>query len=95
MKSTYYIILFLSLHIINANASDNLIGVYQKFISPINQSTCQSYPSCSKYGKLSIKKHGFYGVLLTADRLNRCGHDTHKSNKIIVGQSIKNYDPVP
>ena len=80
---------------INASASDNLINLYQKFISPINQSTCQSYPSCSKYGKSALKKHGLYGVLLTADRLNRCGHDTHKCNKIIVGQSIKNYDPVP
>ena len=69
--------------------------LWQKFISPINQSTCQSYPSCSRYGKLAIKKHGFHGILLTADRLNRCGHDTHQYTKIIVNQSIKNYDPVP
>ncbi len=91
----YIIIISILFVTVNADSSSNLISIYQKFISPINQSTCQSYPSCSRYGKLAIKKHGFHGILLTADRLNRCGHDTHQYTKIIVNQSIKNYDPVP
>ena len=95
MKKTYYIFLCILFSLISADSASNLINIYQKFISPINQSTCQSYPSCSNYGKQAIKKHGSYGILLTADRLNRCGHDTDKYTKIIVNQSIKNYDPVP
>ena len=77
-----------------ASASNTLIKFYQKYLSPINQSTCQSYPSCSRYAMQAIEKHRFLGFLMTADRLNRCGHDIHLYERIIIDNSIKNYDPV-
>ncbi len=99
------IILLLSTNLILSNnnknqfankvtASNTLISIYQKYISPINQSTCQSYPSCSRYSMQAIERHGLWGFLMTADRLNRCGHDMHLYEKIIIGNTIKNYDPV-
>ena len=80
----------------NKSASSILINFYQNHISPINQSKCLSYPSCSAYSKEAINRYGFYGFLLTADRLNRCGHDLNKvEKKIIINNSVKYYDPVP
>ncbi len=36
-------------------------------------SSCQFYPSCSKFSKKSIKRYGFFkGILATTDRLTRC-----------------------
>lgn len=50
-----------------------LIRLYQKFISSQQNNVCVFYPSCSHYGAESIQRFGFfYGVLLTADRMERC-----------------------
>lgn len=76
------------------SASDILILFYQRYISPINQKTCQMYPSCSVYGKNIMNKYGLSGFFMVADRLNRCGHDLNNYIKIIVKNKIRYYDPV-
>ncbi|MFA6547985.1 MAG: membrane protein insertion efficiency factor YidD [Candidatus Magasanikbacteria bacterium] len=58
-----------------------LIWVYQKTVSPDHGVVkkffpfgyCRFYPSCSEYGKQSIKKHGVViGVLKAVWRVVRC-----------------------
>ncbi|MFA6424152.1 MAG: membrane protein insertion efficiency factor YidD [Candidatus Magasanikbacteria bacterium] len=58
-----------------------LIWVYQKTFSPDHgplkrffpYGYCRFYPSCSEYGKQSIKKHGlFVGTIKAGWRLLRC-----------------------
>jgi len=58
-----------------------LIWVYQKTISPDHgplkyffpHGYCRFYPSCSEYGKQSIKKHGLVlGVFKGGYRILRC-----------------------
>ena len=71
-----------------------LVRFYQVVISPIKQENCQMYPSCSHYSIACLKTHGILGVLMTVDRLNRCGHDVHNYDKIIIGNRIKYYDPI-
>ncbi len=50
------------------------IGVYQKLISPLQgREICNFSPSCSNFSKQAINKYGmFWGVVMTADRLERC-----------------------
>ncbi len=71
-----------------------LVKFYQIGISPIKQDNCQMYPSCSHYSIACLRKHGVTGILMTIDRLNRCGHDLHYYEKTIVGNRIKYFDPV-
>lgn len=62
-----------------AESATDYIGVYQKFISGIRGSSCPMYPSCSNYGlKVFSEKSFAEAMLLTSDRLLRCGHD-HKN----------------
>ncbi len=59
-----------------------LIGLYQRLFSPDHsfwakhlypRGFCRFTPTCSEYGKQSIKKHGlFVGGLKTAWRILRC-----------------------
>jgi putative component of membrane protein insertase Oxa1/YidC/SpoIIIJ protein YidD len=52
---------------------------------------CSMYPSCSNYSSLAIRERGaFYGSLLTADRLIRCGQDLSFYNKKVLpgGQTV-------
>ncbi|MEA2095620.1 MAG: membrane protein insertion efficiency factor YidD [Candidatus Cloacimonadota bacterium] len=70
------------------------VRFYQVAISPIKQDNCQMYPSCSHYSIISLSNYGFVGVLMTVDRLNRCGHDVQYYDKVIIGNRIKYYDPV-
>ena len=47
-----------------------LITFYSKIISPADGARSPSYPTGSMYGKMAVKKHGFFlGIILTADRL--------------------------
>jgi len=58
------------------------IGLYQKLFSPDHsfwgkyiypRGFCRFYPSCSEYGKQSIKKYGFFkGVTKSIWRIVRC-----------------------
>ena len=67
---------------------------YQKIIGPIKGSYCPMYPSCSIYGYEAIQRHSIEGVLMSIDRLHRCGHDLEYYDKVIIGKEVKNLDPV-
>jgi len=53
----------------------NAIRFFQKYVSPIDGVRCQFSPTCSAFGHQAIDRHGpWLGVLMTADRLVRCGY---------------------
>lgn len=59
-----------------------LIGLYQKFISPLKGQTCRFYPSCSDYSIQALQKYGFFkGSYKSIKRILKChpfhpgGHD--------------------
>ena len=70
------------------------IKAYQIIIGPIKGENCSMYPSCSNYGIEAIKKYNIKGILMTCDRLNRCGHDLKFYKTIIVNNQIKYVDKV-
>jgi len=50
-----------------------LIGLYQRFISPVLPPHCRYTPSCSEYAIEAIQKHGaIKGLWLGMKRLGRC-----------------------
>src|SRR5512133_1756192 len=53
-------------------AALKLIGLYQRFISPLLLPACRYTPTCSHYAAEAIEYHGARGVLLAAWRLMRC-----------------------
>ena len=58
---------------------------YQKYISPMKNTKCPYFPSCSCYGKEAVEKYGaLQGSMLAAWRIIRC-------NPFSKG----GYDPVP
>lgn len=70
---------------IGARAATELIGLYQRGLSPFLGSCCRFAPSCSEYARLAIVEHGLgRGVWLAALRLARC-HPLHPGG----------YDPPP
>ncbi len=61
----------------DGSAAGDYISVYQKYLSPLKNTHCRMYPSCSAYAKLAFAHNSFAEAMaLTADRLTRCGHDT-------------------
>ena len=57
-------------------ATDDYLGVYQKYMSGLKNTRCTMYPSCSNYAKMVFQDHSFpEAMILTADRLIRCSHD--------------------
>lgn len=61
-----------------------IIGIYQRYLSPLTGPTCRFYPSCSAYAKESLMKHGlFKGLWYSAVRIAKC-HPYHPGG----------YDPV-
>ncbi len=63
----------------------NLIGKYQKYISPILGNNCKYYPSCSEYTKQAIEKYGavkgsFYGIkrIVRCNPFSKGGYDPLK-----------------
>jgi putative membrane protein insertion efficiency factor len=105
MKKHYFLVAFTAFLFFNKNVfsqdSNNnsfidYLKVYQKNISHIRPDECAMYPSCSNYSINSFKTHNaFKAMVLTSDRLLRCGHD-HKNYLLAVNNSskIKLYDPV-
>lgn len=58
------------------SAAIDYIGFYQKYISALRGQECPMYPSCSNYGLKTFRETNFVqGMVLTSDRLLRCGHD--------------------
>ena len=67
----------------------NAIALYHRYFS---RSSCQFYPSCSRYGYKSISKHGLIkGTILESERLIRCNPKAHTYGYGQVGQFL--YDP--
>ena len=59
-----------------------MIGLYQKFISPLKGQTCRFYPTCSEYSVQALQKYGFVkGSWKSIKRILKChpfhpgGHD--------------------
>ncbi|MDR3540809.1 MAG: membrane protein insertion efficiency factor YidD [Desulfosporosinus sp.] len=59
-----------------------LIGLYQKFISPLKGQTCRFHPTCSEYSVQALKKYGLInGSWKSMKRILKChpfhpgGHD--------------------
>ncbi len=67
------------------SAAGDYITVYQKYLSPLKNTHCRMYPSCSAYAKLAFAHNSFAEAMaLTADRLTRCGHDTSLYPKTVI-----------
>ncbi|MFA5918331.1 MAG: membrane protein insertion efficiency factor YidD [Candidatus Nanopelagicaceae bacterium] len=49
-----------------------VIGIYQKWISPMFPPRCKYYPSCSSYAASAISTYGLKGLVMAAWRLVRC-----------------------
>ena len=57
-------------------APTTYIRLYQRFLSPARGNRCAMYPSCSAYGMEAFRRKPFAtAMVLTADRMLRCGHD--------------------
>ncbi len=53
-----------------------LFYIYRNILGPTKGQRCPMSPTCSAFGKSAIKQHGFFlGLVMTCDRLHRCGHD--------------------
>ncbi|MDY6904790.1 MAG: membrane protein insertion efficiency factor YidD [Thermodesulfobacteriota bacterium] len=80
----------------DSDTVDGALGVFRKYISPIDGDRCPMYPSCSHYSHDAAKKHGLImGWIMTCDRLMRCGRDELRvSPPVVVGGALKCFDPV-
>ena len=71
------------------------IRAFRKMVSPIDNKQCPSYPSCSSYGLMALKKHGaFWGTMLTIDRLIHEPSESRLSTYVIIDGRKKIYDPL-
>lgn len=62
-----------------------LIHQYQKYLSPLKNTKCPYYPTCSCYAVEALQKHGaLKGSALAGWRILRCNPFSHGG-----------YDPVP
>jgi len=72
----------------------SVIKFYQEHISPSRGFVCPMYPSCSNYSYDAISEYGFFGIVMTADRLLRCGRDLHNYRIIRKDRFNRYYDPI-
>ncbi len=73
-----------------------VIRFYQNFISSQqnNIRVCTFTPGCSDFSMAAITKYGaFYGMLMAADRIQRC-HNYKRKFYPIHTQTGKRYDPI-
>jgi len=73
----------------------SVVKFYQNTLSQIKGENCRMYPTCSQYSLHAIQVNGLYGILQSADRLHRCGHDLEFYNTVIYNNRIKFLDIVP
>lgn len=71
-----------------------MIRLYQRHISPINGGRCPMYPSCSRFAAQAVNEEGAKGLLMTFDRLLRCGRDLAHYPLIFRGGRVLHHDPV-
>jgi putative component of membrane protein insertase Oxa1/YidC/SpoIIIJ protein YidD len=70
-----------------------LFHLYQKELATSKGQTCPMVPSCSEYGRLAVIRYGFVtGVLMSADRIHRCGHDLRYYPLIASGNTLRYRD---
>lgn len=79
-----------------SGSADALLIFYRSVISPLSPARCPMTPSCSAYGHESISRFGpLRGVIMTADRLMRCGRDEVRlSPRIWTKEGFRTLDPV-
>lgn len=78
-----------------SSTSENLFWFYDTFVSPIDGERCRMSPSCSHYSRQAIKKRGWLkGILMTLDRLQRCGYDLIDYPRRYDDGIERFYDPV-
>jgi uncharacterized protein len=67
---------------------------YQKLLSPVLNSKCYMFPSCSEYSKQAVSDYGpLLGLLLTVDRLFHEANEDRTSPLIKRDKDLKLYDP--
>ena len=67
---------------------------YQKLLSPVLNSKCYMFPSCSEYSIQSISDYGpLLGLMLTIDRLFHEANEDRTSPMVRRGDQLKLYDP--
>ena len=71
-----------------------LITFFQQIISPVDDATCDFYPTCSGYAKQALKKHGlFIGLAMASERISR-EHSAAGYDLIFKFGRYYIYDPV-
>ena len=78
-------------------ASPAILGldIYQHYLSPAKGTSCPMEPSDSAYARQAVNRYGlFQGVLMSADRLHRCGHDVGHYPIVHTSRGLKFADPV-
>jgi putative membrane protein insertion efficiency factor len=71
------------------------VHFFQDWVSPIDGSRCNFFPTCSRYGYEAVNNYGpFLGIIMTADRLMRCSHLTETEPTYNRLPNGKLHDPV-
>lgn len=77
----------------NQPALTDYIDIYQRYIGPIRESSCQMHPSCSNFGMRVYQSYNpIKATFLTADRLLRCSHDLGNYNRLLTTHGIRMID---
>lgn len=72
-----------------------VIRTYQLLISPSKGSSCPMHPHCSLYGYQAFKQYNpAKALLMTIDRLHRCGHDLDNYEPMEINGFVRWADPV-
>lgn len=79
----------------NQPGHNMLFSFYDKYVSPVDGERCRMSPSCSVYSRYAIQKKGYMaGLLMSFDRLMRCGNDLNEYPRIYEGNLELYWDPV-
>ena len=68
---------------------------YQKFITDQDNSSCPFYPTCSRYMREAVSKHGAFGIIMGIERLKRCTSYEHSRGLYPVVNGHYHLDKVP
>jgi len=69
------------------------IKLFQKYISGADGDRCPMYPSCSQYCKQAFRKNGaILGIIMSCDRLLRCGRDELSVSPIMEHHGVEYQD---
>jgi len=81
----------------SANPLYLLFLVYKNFLTEVDGSRCQHYPTCSAYGAQAVGRYNVLGVFMTMDRLWASGQSSAvRANRLVygVGPTPRHFDPV-